>query len=81
MKLQIKPWQKNLIELLDEYHVLKDQGAKFNEIILALKYVLNCELFSLDKSFQSTYFGHAFSKACQWDNIKNNLQKFHICFD
>jgi hypothetical protein len=71
---------KNIIVLLDEYGILKDQGAIFNEITLAFKFVLNCELFGWDESFQNTCFGHAFSKACQWDNIKMNLQKFHICF-
>jgi len=30
------------------------------------KFVVKCEVFGLDESFQSSCFGHAFSKACQY---------------
>jgi hypothetical protein len=33
-------------------------------MIIALKVVVNYEPLGLEKSFQNTCFGHAFSKAC-----------------
>ncbi len=58
MKLQDKFWQKNVITLLDEYGFLKkivvyvkDEGANLNVLTMALKFVVNCEIFSLDNSF------------------------------
>jgi hypothetical protein len=41
----------------------------------ALKSVIKCEIFSLDESFQSVCFGHAFSKACQYATTKEKVCK------
>jgi hypothetical protein len=32
--------------------------------------MVNCELSSLEVSFQGTRFGHAFFKACQYEIVK-----------
>jgi len=36
---------------------------------------VNCEIFGMEESFQGTYFGHAFSKACQYGTIEKNIYK------
>jgi hypothetical protein len=68
---------KSLTELLDKYGLrkniityLKAKGSHLNAMISALKFVVNCEFHGLEKNFQGTCFGHAFSKACQYDIIK-----------
>jgi hypothetical protein len=33
---------------------------------IVLKFVVKCEVFGLDESFQGACFGHACSKACQY---------------
>jgi hypothetical protein len=40
-----------------------------------LKFVVNCDVLGLIKSFQGSYFGHAFSKACQYDSIDEKVYK------
>jgi len=40
-----------------------------------LKVVVNCESFGLKENFQGTYFGHAFSKACQYGTINEKVWK------
>jgi hypothetical protein len=40
---------------------VKDEESNLN---VALKLIVKFEIPSLDESFQGTYFGHAFSKAC-----------------
>jgi hypothetical protein len=39
-----------------------------------LKYVVSCETLGLQKSF-GIYFGHAFSKACQYATIDEKMCK------
>jgi hypothetical protein len=43
---------------------VKDEGSNLITIIIALKSIVKCEVLSLDESFQGTFFGHIFSKAC-----------------
>ncbi len=73
---------KILIELLNKYGLrkkiiayVKDEGSNFNAMISVLKFVVNCELFGLEKSFQGTCFGHAFSKACQYGITKEKIYR------
>jgi hypothetical protein len=46
-------------------------------MVVVLKYVISCESLGLEESFQGIWFGHAFSKACQYGTTKG-LQKFEI---
>jgi hypothetical protein len=48
---------------------VKDEGSNLNAMIITLKVVVNYEPFGLEENFQGTYFGHAFSKACQYGII------------
>jgi hypothetical protein len=41
----------------------------------ALKFVVSCESIGLEESFKGIYFGHVFSKACQYDTIKEKVCK------
>jgi hypothetical protein len=49
---------------------VKDEGFNFNAMISALKFVINYKYLGIEESFQGTCFGHAFSKACQYDTIE-----------
>lgn len=42
---------------------VKNEKSNLNIITTILKFVINCEVLDLEKSFQSTYFGHVFCKA------------------
>ncbi len=60
----------NLTKLFDQYGLrnkiiayVKDEGSNLNTMTIILKFVLKCEVFNLDESFQGAYFGHLFSKA------------------
>ncbi len=73
---------KNLIEFLDEYGFgnkiiayLKDEGSNLNTLANALKFVVKCETLGLEKNFQGTYFGHAFSKTCQYATTNDKVCK------
>jgi hypothetical protein len=62
---------KSLTKLLEKYGLrkkiiayVKDEGFNFNAMTSYLKFVVNCESFGIEKSFQGTCLGHAFSKAC-----------------
>jgi hypothetical protein len=44
-------------------------------MIVALKVVVNYEFLGLEKRFQGTCFGHAFSKACQYGTIEETVCK------
>jgi hypothetical protein len=63
---------------------VKDEGSHFNGMIGALKFVVNCESIGLEESFQGTYFGHTFSKACQYgiakEKVCRNLKYVFIKF-
>ncbi len=71
----------NLTKLFNKYwlrkknHCLhvKDQGSNLNTTIIASKFIVRCESFNLDESFQCNFFGHVFFKACQYatTNKKN----------
>ncbi len=39
----------------------------------ALKFNISCDVLGLTKSFQGRYFGHAFSKACQYASIDEKV--------
>jgi hypothetical protein len=44
---------------------VKNEGSNLHVMmIIALKAIVNYEYLGLEKSFQGTCFGHAFSKAC-----------------
>ncbi len=69
-----------LIELLDQYDLrkkiiayVKDEGANLNAMTTIVKFVVDCEVFGMEDSFQGTCFGHAFSKACQYGTIKKKV--------
>jgi hypothetical protein len=60
---------KNLKELLDSYGLskkiipyIKDEGTNLNSMTTDLKFVVNCEVFGLEESFNGTCFGHPFFK-------------------
>jgi hypothetical protein len=43
---------------------VKDEGSNLNTLTSTLKSIIKCETLGLKESFQETYFGHVFSKAC-----------------
>jgi len=67
---------RNIIKLLDAYSLtnkiityVKDEGSNLNTLTNVLKYVIKCETLGLKESFQGTYFGYVFSKACQFATL------------
>ncbi len=67
---------RNLTKLLDQLRkkivaYVKDEGAHLNAITTVLKSIVNCEVFGMEESFRGICFGHAFSKACQYESIEN----------
>ncbi len=73
---------RNLRELLDSYGLkkkiianVKDEGANFNSMTIAIKFVVNCEVLGLEDNFNGTYFGHAFSKTYQYAIVKQKVCK------
>ncbi len=73
---------KILIELLDAYGLrnniiayVTDEGSNLNTLTNALKSFVKCEILGLEESFQGTYFGHVFSKACQYATIDDKVCK------
>ncbi len=52
---------------------VKDEGFNLNAMIVMLKFVVSCEYLGIEKSFQGTCFGHAFSKACQYDIAEEKI--------
>jgi len=72
----------NLTKLFDQYGLInkiivyvKDEGSNLNTMRIVLKFVVKCEVFGLNESFQSVCFGHAFSKACQYATINKKVCK------
>jgi hypothetical protein len=62
---------RNLIKLLDQYGVrkktstyVKNENLNLNAMTNAFKFFVCYHIFGLEESFQGSYFGHAFSKAC-----------------
>ncbi len=73
---------RNLTELLNKYDLrkknvayVKDEGANLNARKIILKFVVNCEVLGMEENFQGTFFGHAFSKACQYGKAKKKVCK------
>jgi len=71
-----------LKKLLDSYGLskkiiayVKDEGTNLNFVTITLKFVANCEVLGLEESFNGIYFGHAFSKACEYATIENKVCK------
>jgi hypothetical protein len=75
----------NLTELLNAYGLknkiiayVKDEGSKLNKLTNVLKSIVKCATLGLEESFQGTYFGHVFSKTCQYattdDKVCKNLK-------
>jgi hypothetical protein len=54
---------------------LKDEGSNLNATINALNMLLIVNVLGLETSFQGNYFGHIFSKACQYDSTDENIYK------
>jgi hypothetical protein len=54
---------------------VKNEGFNLNAMTFALKFVVNCETLSLQESFNGTYFGHVFPKACQNATIDEKMCK------
>ncbi len=64
---------KSFVDLLDAYGLrnkiiayVQGEGSNLNTLTSALNFVVKCGTLGLDESFQGTYFGHAFSKVCQF---------------
>ncbi len=74
-----------MTELFDKYGIrkkiivfVKDEGSNLNAMIVALKVVINFES-GLEENFLGTCFGHAFSKACQYNTTKEKVSKDLKC--
>jgi hypothetical protein len=72
----------NLTKLFDQYGLInkiivyvKDEGSNLNTMRIALKFVVKCEVFGLNESFQGVCFGHAFLKTCQYVTIDEKVCK------
>ncbi len=63
---------KSLIELLKKYNSkkiidqVKNEGSNFNTRTIILKVIVTYDILGFEESYQGTYIGHAFSKACQY---------------
>jgi hypothetical protein len=73
---------RSITKLLDKYGLrkkiiayVKDGGSNLNAMTIVLYVVVNYESFGLEESFQSTCFGHVFSKACQYGTTRENVCK------
>ncbi len=82
IKISCQTLVRSLIGLLDKYGLrkkivayVKDEGSDLNVMTTTLKPIVNCESFGLEESFKGIYFGHVFSKACQYGTTKEN-----VCF-
>jgi hypothetical protein len=52
--------------------------TNLNVMTIVLKFVVSYEYLSLEESFQSFYFSHGFSKACQHAMTDEKVCKFKI---
>jgi hypothetical protein len=43
---------------------VKNKRSNLNIMTIVLKFIVKCQLLSLDEGFQGFFFGHVFSKAC-----------------
>ncbi len=55
---------------------VKDKGFNLNTMIVALKFIISCDILGLAKSFYNSCFGHAFSNAYQYVSIDEIFYKF-----
>lgn len=46
---------------------VKYERVNMDAMIVALKWVVDCEMLGVNESFQNTHFGHVFSKASTFD--------------
>jgi len=74
---------EKLIELLDSFALrkkiityVKDEGFNMNIMTTTLKSIISCDMLDLEESFNGIYFGHAFSKACQYATTKEKNCKY-----
>jgi len=65
-----------LINLLNKFGLkkkiiayVKDEGSNLNAMTSALKSIISYGTLGLQESFNGMYFGHAFSKACEYVTI------------
>ncbi len=54
---------------------VKDEGSNLNTMTTTLKSIVSYDMLGLEESFQSTCFGHAFSKACQYATTEEKVCK------
>ncbi len=54
---------------------MKDEGFNLNNMIIALKFVMNCDVLGLKENFQGNYFVHVFYKACQYATMNDKVYK------
>jgi hypothetical protein len=73
---------KKLTKLLDNYALrrkiiayVNNEGSNLNTMITIVKSIIICDTLSLEEIFQGICFGHAFSKASQYDRIKEKVCK------
>jgi hypothetical protein len=60
---------------------VNNEGSNLNIMTIDLKFVMRCEILSLDESYQSTYFSHVFCNACQYVIIdKKDYKNFRFVF-
>jgi hypothetical protein len=60
---------------------MKDEVSNLNFMIIVLKFVVSCEVLTLEESFQVTNSGHVISKACQYVTTnEKKIWKLQICF-
>jgi hypothetical protein len=61
---------------------VKNEGSNLNTRTIVFNYVVSCKVLSFIKSFQASYFNHAFFKACQYVSIDEKVckgLKYVIC--
>ncbi len=59
---------------------MNEDTHNLNIMTIALKSTINYKVLVLGESFYETYFGHAFSKACQYATMdEKNQQRSKIC--
>ncbi len=54
---------------------IKDEGSNLNTMTTILKSIISCDMLGLEEVFQGIYFGHAFSKACQYATTEEKICK------
>ncbi len=54
---------------------VKDERSNLNVMTTTLKVIVNYESFGLKESFKGIYFGHVFSKPCQYGITKEKVCK------